>query len=53
MSLTTSAQIYTKNNYLADTNQLESDQKLQKLDSLKVISKQSEEPIMIGNSFNP
>ena len=49
MSLTTSAQIYTQNNYLANTNNLAVNQQPQK----NVIAETKQEIPMIENSFNP
>ena len=49
MSLTTSAQIYTQNNYLANTNNLAVNQQPQK----NVVTETKQEIPMIENSFNP
>ena len=49
MSLTTSAQIYTQNNYLADTNKLAEN----KQPDVNVVPEIKQEIPMIENSFNP
>ena len=49
MSLTTSAQIYTQNNYLANTNNLAVNQQPQQ----NVVTETKQEIPMIENSFNP